>query len=121
MSKSAVTALPTLTDLIADPTKVVALPPRAVAALAAAVTFATLTKNGEGAPAPSPDPGVWVGVGEAVQATGYPRRWFFRHRHMPFCKSPSRKVLLGRIVAAGPGDQGGRVKPSQPRPGAQLG
>jgi len=113
MSKSAVTALPTLNDLIADPTKVVALPPRAVAALAAAVTFATLTKNEEAAPAVPPDPGAWVGVAEAVQTTSYSRRWFFRHRKQPWCKSLSRKNLLVNLERLDRAIRAGDVRPPQ--------
>jgi len=118
MTNSSIIGTPTLSDLLADPTRITALPPKAVAALAAGVVYATLTKNGEAAPAPAPDPGVWVGVGEAMAATGYPRRWFFRHKRMPFCKLLSRKHLLVDLGRLGKAIQSGDVRPPQPQPGA---
>lgn len=113
-----ITSMPTLADLVSDPTKSTSVPPEAIAALGAAVIYRLLTEPAHKSPPPPDDPGAWVGVGEAAVATGYPRRWFFRHKRMPFCKLLSRKHLLVDLARLGKAIQSGDVRPPQPHPGA---
>src|SRR5271169_3915218 len=99
--KPPLTATPTLADLIRDPTRITALPPKAVAMLAAGVVYATLSERAgtdHSRERTDEGEGEWVGVGEAARRTSYPRRWFFRRRELPFCRSLSRKQLLVNLA-----------------------